>query len=299
MGRLALAGVVLLVGLVAVAAAASSERAPLDQGVAAIAGLALADLLGTVLVLGTLVLVVWLLSTARRTGGFRASGPRRRRQSLGAALVLLVVAGLLAWWLPQREVEIPEEREEPPEQSEPIAEEDLERLTADEDAALLARGVAVGTGVLLVAGVGLWLWRRRDPAELASPAEDEPDAVDAAVAASTEPLASIADPGEAVREAYRRMLAALEAAGHPRHASEGPFAYLERVLAVQRGGDPARELTELFALARYSAHPLDDGHRERARVALAALRRDVDGDAGAVDGDAAPADRAATQEGQR
>ena len=281
-GRLALAAVALLVGLGVVAAGASGARAPLAEGVAAVGGLALADLLGTVLVLGTLGLAVWLLSTARRTGGFRSGQPRRRRQSAVATLMLLALAAVLAWWLPQREVEVTEDFDEPPEESLHVYEEEVERLTVDEDAALLARGVAVGTGVLLTAGVGVWLWRRRDDEEEAPEgAFGERDDVDEAVAATTEPLDAIADPGEAVREAYRRMLAVLQGAGHPRHPSEGPFAYLTRVLEAQRGGEPARELTELFALARYSAHPLDDRHRERARAALAALRHDVDEPTGA------------------
>ncbi|MFF2195310.1 DUF4129 domain-containing protein [Streptomyces sp. NPDC058157] len=83
-----------------------------------------------------------------------------------------------------------------------------------------------------------------------------------------------ADVRAAVIACYGAMEESLAGSGVARHASDSPQELLERALA---GGLPAAtaatELTALFREARYSTHPMDAGHRDRAGAALAAIAR--------------------------
>jgi hypothetical protein len=78
------------------------------------------------------------------------------------------------------------------------------------------------------------------------------------------------DPRRAIIRAYASMLDGFAAAGHARHPAETPDTYLKRCLAgLHIRPEPARDLTHLFSIARFSSHDMTEGHRAQARSALA------------------------------
>ena len=73
------------------------------------------------------------------------------------------------------------------------------------------------------------------------------------------------DPRRAIIRAYARMEAVLARGGIPRRPSETPLEYIDgalRALAVPAA--PARSLTELFEIARFSDRPIDVSMKRRA-----------------------------------
>lgn len=91
-------------------------------------------------------------------------------------------------------------------------------------------------------------------------------------------LRSDPDPRRAVIRAYARMERALSRHGLPRQRSEAPLEYLVRVLAELRGGGgSARRLTDLFAQAKFSSHPVGPPSKEEAIASLTALRDELEG----------------------
>ena len=84
------------------------------------------------------------------------------------------------------------------------------------------------------------------------------------------------DPRKAVIGAYANMERTLAARGVPRHESEAPGEYLERILdVVGASGHSVRRLTRLFARARYSPHEIDQQMKEEAIDALTGLRAEL------------------------
>jgi hypothetical protein len=78
-----------------------------------------------------------------------------------------------------------------------------------------------------------------------------------------------ADPRIAIRIAYGTLLHGLAEIGLPRRPEEGPDEHIERCLrAVDLPPRPIRELLRLFALARFSTHPITEDHRRRAIAAF-------------------------------
>ncbi|WP_243878176.1 DUF4129 domain-containing protein [Streptomyces sp. SUK 48] len=140
---------------------------------------------------------------------------------------------------------------------------------------LLALGIALFAVVVVVAGLYLRRYLARSPALLAPSASasavpgDERDRLTRAVDSGRRALLDGTDARAAVIACYATMEESLAASGVARRASDSPQDLLERATA---GGLPARaavgELTALFREARYSTHPMDDGHRDRAAAAL-------------------------------
>ncbi|TYC76303.1 DUF4129 domain-containing protein [Streptomyces sp. CB01881] len=136
----------------------------------------------------------------------------------------------------------------------------------------LAVAVAVAFVVFLVQ-----VWRRlsisrnRLPAPLpAAPAR--PEEVLAAAVATGRRALSGDDARAAVIACYAAMEGSLAASGTARRACDSPTELLERAVAddhVDRGS--AEALTGLFREARYSSHPMGDGHVGRAQGALDAI----------------------------
>jgi uncharacterized protein DUF4129 len=84
------------------------------------------------------------------------------------------------------------------------------------------------------------------------------------------------DPRKAVIGAYANMERTLAARGVPRHESEAPVEYLQRILeVVSASGHSVRRLTRLFSRARYSPHEIDAGMKEEAIDALTGLRAEL------------------------
>jgi hypothetical protein len=79
------------------------------------------------------------------------------------------------------------------------------------------------------------------------------------------------------------METSLAASGMARRASDSPQDLLERASAggLLTGAAP-RALPALFREARYSTHPMDRGHRDRAAAALAEIAARLDRGAAAT-----------------
>ncbi|HEY3477280.1 MAG TPA: DUF4129 domain-containing protein [Streptomyces sp.] len=102
--------------------------------------------------------------------------------------------------------------------------------------------------------------------------DNEQDVLADAVDSGRRALRDGADARAAVIACYAAMEESLADSGVVRRASDSPQDLLER--AAGSGlltGQGAGALTRLFREARYSSHPMDDGHRQRAADALAGI----------------------------
>ncbi|MFE2176942.1 DUF4129 domain-containing protein [Kitasatospora sp. NPDC059462] len=163
--------------------------------------------------------------------------------------------------------------------------------------ALLLYGLAAVLVVLLVVSLvrllrGLYRTRRRPrPLPAVDGVASEEDVLAAAVATGLRSLHG-ADARAAVIACYAAMEGSLAASGLERRIGDSPAELLERAVADDRvDRAPAYALTELFREARFSSHPMDDGHVRRARAALdtiAARLAAAGGEQPAADRHAAP-----------
>jgi Domain of unknown function (DUF4129) len=81
------------------------------------------------------------------------------------------------------------------------------------------------------------------------------------------------DPRRAIIRSYARMEAVLARGGIPQRPSETPLEYIDsalRTLAIPAG--PARSLTDLFEIARFSDRPIDISMKRRAIDSLLDIR---------------------------
>jgi len=97
--------------------------------------------------------------------------------------------------------------------------------------------------------------------------------VTVAVEESLDLLRSMADPRQAIIAAYASMEGSMSRAGWPRRLSEAPVEFVTRILAAAAGmsGDLMR-LTELFEVAKFSDHVIDERMRDDAIRALSGIR---------------------------
>lgn len=116
-------------------------------------------------------------------------------------------------------------------------------------------------------------WRLEDRAR-GMPTRDDQVAVAArAVDVSLAALQAEPDPRRAVIAAYAAMEAALAMAGLGRVRSEAPIEYLRRVLAASFGArDEVTTITDLFQVAKFSHHVVDEPMRVDAIDALQRIR---------------------------
>jgi hypothetical protein len=131
----------------------------------------------------------------------------------------------------------------------------------------------VGSLAVAAAAAGWYVLRPRRGREVTRP----DGAADAGfVEESLDVLEREPDPRRAVIRAYAAMEASFGTRGLPRRPFEAPLEYLERALGQLRVG-PTRvaELAELFELARFSHHPIGEGHRTAAIDLLRAIRQEL------------------------
>lgn len=141
---------------------------------------------------------------------------------------------------------------------------------------LLGLGIALLVVVVVIAALRLWRHLTRSPAP-ETPAtyamlDDEQERLVQAVDSGRRALLDGTDARPAVIACYAAMEESLADSGVTRRASDSPQDLLER--AVTGGlptGAAAAALTALFREARYSTHPMDDSHRDRAAAALAEI----------------------------
>ncbi|WP_380284609.1 DUF4129 domain-containing protein [Kitasatospora purpeofusca] len=189
---------------------------------------------------------------------------------------------------------------QPPEDSPPVDDGNL--------LALLLYGLAAVVALLLAAALVRMLLvryrarrRARSLPGVVIGRGREDDALAAAVATGLRSLHG-ADARAAVIACYAAMEASLAESGMERQVSDNPAELLERAVADDRvDRAPAYALTELFREARYSSHPMDDGHVRRARAALDTIAaRLAEADGQPADGAGRPAsDRAAAPRSHR
>ncbi|MGH9134829.1 MAG: DUF4129 domain-containing protein, partial [Ilumatobacteraceae bacterium] len=97
---------------------------------------------------------------------------------------------------------------------------------------------------------------------------DIDDIVDLLMASLDEMLDGV-DPRVAIRIAYGTLLDGLARIELERRPEEGPDEHIERCLkAAALPAGPIRELLGLFAMARFSTHPITEQHRAAAIAAL-------------------------------
>jgi hypothetical protein len=145
---------------------------------------------------------------------------------------------------------------------------------------LLGIGIALLVAVVVIAAV--FLWRRLHLATEPAPeatygTTDEQRRLAEAVDSGRRALLGGDDARAAVIACYAAMEESLAASGVARRASDSPQDLLERAATsglLTSGGAPA--LTELFREARYSTHPMDGGHRDRAAAALTEIAAGLD-----------------------
>ena len=138
--------------------------------------------------------------------------------------------------------------------------------------------IAVGGAVAVAA-----LAARRATRAARTSAPDTPDA-DGALRAVEDSLADLRQPGDAragVIAAYRRLLDGLDDAGAGRRDAEAPFEHVTRALSTLGvRPEPLRDLTALFAEARFSDHAITEDHRAAAIRALDEARTELQAVAG-------------------
>jgi hypothetical protein len=135
--------------------------------------------------------------------------------------------------------------------------------------------LAIGLAVLIAAAIGaaIVIERRRDRRGRRKPEQLEELA--RALDEALDDLRRDPDPRRAVIAAYARMEQALTLYGLPRLPSEAPYEYLHRVAREMEAEGPVASLTELFELAKFSEHSVDETMRGRAIDALTAVRAEV------------------------
>jgi Domain of unknown function (DUF4129) len=135
--------------------------------------------------------------------------------------------------------------------------------------------LAIGIGGIIVAAIVIAVLaeRRRDRRDARTP--EELRELWAALDDAIEDLRRDPDPRRAVVAAYARMEQALTVYGLPRRPAEAPYEYLRRIGRELEAEEPVAALTELFEVAKFSEHSVDETMRGRAIDALTDVRREV------------------------
>jgi Domain of unknown function (DUF4129) len=135
--------------------------------------------------------------------------------------------------------------------------------------------LAIGIGGVIAAAIvfAVILERRRSRPDALTP--EQLRELRAALDEAIEDLRRDPDPRRAVIAAYARMEQALTVYGLPRRPAEAPYEYLHRVGRELEAERPVTALTELFEVAKFSEHSVDETMRGRAIDALTAVRTEV------------------------
>ena len=134
--------------------------------------------------------------------------------------------------------------------------------------------LAIGIGGLIAAAIVIAvILERRRRADALTP--EQLQELRAALDEAIEDLRRDPDPRRAVVAAYARMEQALSVYGLPRKPAEAPYEYLRRVGRELEAEEPVAALTELFEVAKFSEHSVDETMRGRAIDALTDVRREV------------------------
>lgn len=180
-----------------------------------------------------------------------------------------------------------------------------ERLERADDEGAQQRMSAIGKlllgllAVVVCALIVVWLVRMPDRRRDDVPGVDDdapdpdqgPPPVDLrrSFNASLDAMLEDPDPRRAICAAYGRLLYGFADVGLARRSEEAPEEHVRRCLDAARvDPGPVRELLGLFALARFSSHPIDESHRIAAVRAMRAALASVESQRVAVPVGAAP-----------
>ncbi|MFI8871610.1 MULTISPECIES: DUF4129 domain-containing protein [unclassified Streptomyces] len=259
-------------------------RGPLGGNAVLVVGLALLSLLGGLALRG---------KYREQAGAARELNPVEQRMADGVSRILLaatLVVPLLIMVLHQfgpprsshgddhESLPFPSPRQEPLPIPPPAqhAEHAGHSMHFGVTRILLGLGIVLLVVVVMIAGLYLWRYLTRPPAPEAPASyatlDDEEVRLAQAVDSGRRALLDGTDARAAVIAGYAAMEESLAGSGVTRRASDSPQDLLERAVA---GGLPteaaAAALTALFREARYSTHPMDGSHRDRAAAALAEI----------------------------
>jgi len=129
-------------------------------------------------------------------------------------------------------------------------------------------------GLIVMAFLAWLFWpvTRRTPL-IRPPAPTPAESVVEALDESLDALRAIPDPRRAIIAAYSSMERSMERAGLPRHRYEAPMEFMARVLRSLIGlSTDVTQLTQLFEVAKFSRHEIDEEMRSDAVLALSRIR---------------------------
>ena len=265
--------------LVVVAGIASHGR-PLSTGQGSGPTASFFDYVATTFWIVALVTVVVVVVVLLTSGKPARGAPRRGRWNLVSGLALFFsacgVAYLLSTTKFQDRLRKLEQRTHQQQGQQPGT---LPHATASpgERRNAQIRWDEVAIVLVLVAGVGVWLYVRREKRKPLRPlALRRRAAVARALDDSLDDLRDDPDIRRAIIAAYARMERALAGAGLARRPAEAPYEYLTRALTeLDAGAGAAGRLTDLFERAKFSHHEPAERMRSDAIDALVAVRDDL------------------------
>jgi hypothetical protein len=275
-GRAALVAVV-VVGLVAVVAVASSGSAP-DGGIAErrpSEGLADAflSLFLVLMAVCAIAVAVMLSFFGRYTPGSEAPKRRSALRSIATLVAAMALLALIVHALKGSNGGRPG--------SLPSLGDGSTRRTGGSDAGYepeFAVWPVVAVTALVVVAVAAWWLSARGRRSTRQPLPVTPsEALADVLAATLDDLRAEGDPRMAVIGAYARMERSLAAVGLPRSPAEAPEEYLLRVLAhVDVSERSAGRLTGLYAWARFSGHDVRPEMKDEAIETLERVQLELE-----------------------
>lgn len=136
--------------------------------------------------------------------------------------------------------------------------------------------LSLGIALAIVAGVAAWLWIRRSrPSRSRRLAPSRHAELLDVVEESLDELRADPDPRQAVIAAYSSMERSFRRIGLPRAPFEAPLEFVARVLSSVGAATEVRDLTDLFELAKFSEHEIDEAMRSSAIDALSRIRDEL------------------------
>jgi len=137
--------------------------------------------------------------------------------------------------------------------------------------------VAVGLLAWYLLRRGLRMRQRRDkPAQTATAAQAREQVIAAVDAGLADLDDADADPRRVVIACWVRLEQAAAAAGTPRDVGDTPTELVTRLLAGHAvSAAVLYRLAEVYRLARYATHTVDESMRDQARAALGQLRAEL------------------------
>jgi hypothetical protein len=274
----ALAGLLLLVGIVAVAAAgrapATGEKVPTSNSHNVIVDYA-STLMLLILPVGA-VIIVWMAFLRK---GELVAGKAKKRSRISYLIVLIVVLVLIAlrashphWLLGSNGQRGPSSFFKSLSGRQGTGKTAPQQPHFQWVPVLVVGGLAIG---VIVSG-GLLALRRRRGTLGESPITIEAE-LSEVLDESIDDLRNEPDPRKAVIRTYARMERIFAARGAPKEHFEAPLEYLGRALdIVQVSAHSAARVTKLFERARFSTHGVDVGMKDDAIGALVALRSELE-----------------------